>query len=571
MAHPTKKRILIVGGVAGGASAAARARRLSEDAEIVLFERGRYVSFANCGMPYHIGGVIADRDRLLVQTAESLKARLGIDVRLGAEVLRIDPKKKSITVRENGGAERTEPYDALVLSPGCEPARPALPGADHPRVFTLRSMSDMDAIKAAVDGLKGAARRALVVGGGYIGLEMAEAFRARGLEVTLAELSGQVFLPADPEMAAPIHQHLREKGVDLRLGVSVAFFAPAADGLRAGLSTGDELECAVALLAVGVRPETFLAREAGLAIGAKGGIAVDERMRASEPGIYAVGDAVEVPDFVTGDMSLIPLAGPATRQGRVAADNILGRSTVYRRTQGTAICKIFELSVGVTGLNEKTLRRLGRPYEKIHVHPAHHASYYPGATQMSLKLLFDPRDGKILGAQVVGREGVDKRLDVLAVALRAGLTVFDLQDLELCYAPPYGSAKDPVNQAGFAAANALRGDVKLWHAEALPPRPDQALLDVRTAGEHAAGTIPGAENVPVDELRARLGGLPKDRELLVFCQVGLRGYLACRILAQNGFACRNLSGGYKTYQAAVASAGVSVSAEMTADDDVKRR
>ena len=449
--------------------------------------------------------------------------------------------------------------------------RPALPGADHPRVFTLRSMSDMDAIKAAVDGLKGAPRRALVVGGGYIGLEMAEAFRARGLEVTLAELSGQVFLPADPEMAAPLHQHLREKGVDLRLGVSVSFFAPAADGLRAGLSTGDELECAVALLAVGIRPEVFLAREAGLALGPKGGITVDENMRTSDPDIYAVGDAVEVSEFVTGDKALIPLAGPANRQGRIAADNILGRPSVYRRTQGTAICKVFELAVGVTGLNEKTLKRLGRAYEKIHIHPAHHASYYPGATQMSLKLLFAPEGGKILGAQVVGREGVDKRLDVLAVALRAGLTVFDLQDLELSYAPAYGSAKDPVNYAGFVAADVLRGDVKLWHAEAMPPRPDQVLLDVRTAGEHAAGTIPGAENVPVDELRARLSGLPKDRELLVFCQVGLRGYLACRILTQNGFACRNLSGGFKTYQAAVASAGVSVSAEMTADDDVRRR
>ena len=544
-----KKRILIVGGVAGGASAAARARRLSEDAEIVIFERGQHVSFANCGMPYHVGGAIQDRDRLLVQTPEGLKARYRIETRLETEVVSVDLKKKTLIARAKDGTEKTEPYDVLILSPGAEPARPAIPGSDHPRVFTLRSMADMDAIKAAVDGLKGAPARALVVGGGYIGLEMAEAFRARGLDVTLLELSGQVFLPADPEMAASLHDHLREKGVDLRLGVSATAFAPSGDGLRAELSTADALECSLALIAVGVKPESALARQAGLEIGPKGGIVVDERMRSSDPNVYAVGDAVEVAEFVTGEKGPIPLAGPANRQGRIAADNIFGRASVYRRTQGTAICKVFDMTVGVTGLNEKALKRLGRAYEKVYIHPAHHAGYYPGATQLSVKLIFDPASARLLGAQVVGREGVDKRLDVLAMALRAGMTVQDLQDLELSYAPPYGSAKDPVNYAGFVASNALSGDVKLWHAESMPPKPEQILLDVRTAGEFSSGSIPGAVNIPVDELRDRLGELPKDRELLVFCQVGLRGYLACRILAQKGFACRNLSGGFKTYRA----------------------
>ncbi|HAZ07484.1 MAG TPA: CoA-disulfide reductase [Elusimicrobia bacterium] len=555
MTTQAKKRILIVGGVAGGASAAARARRLSEDADIVLFERGRHVSFANCGMPYYIGGAILDRDRLLVQTADGLKARYGIEVRVQTEVLRVDRARKLLVVRGPDGAEKSETYDALILSPGAQAIRPPLPGGAHPRVFTLRSLADMDAIKTAVDGLKGC--RALIMGGGYIGLEMAEAFRARGLEVTLVELSGQVFAPADPEMVAPVHRRLRDNGVDLRLGVSVTSLSQADNGLKAALSTGDELDCALALQAIGLRPETALAREAGLALGPSGGIAVDAHMRTSDPSIYAVGDAVEVSEFVTGNKALIPLAGPASRQGRIAADNALGRDSSYRGTQGTAICKVFDLAVGVTGLNEKTLKRLGRAYEKVHIHPTHHAGYYPGAAQMSLKILFDPKDGLLLGAQAVGLEGVDKRLDVLAVALRAKMTVRDLRDLELCYAPPYGSAKDPVNCAGFAATNALEGDVRLWHAETLPPRPDQVLLDARTAGEFAAGSIPGALNVPVDDLRARLGDLPKDRELLVFCQVGLRGYLACLILSQNGFVCRNLSGGYQTYQATVSSPAAS--------------
>ncbi|HAU36104.1 MAG TPA: pyridine nucleotide-disulfide oxidoreductase, partial [Phycisphaerales bacterium] len=542
------KRIVIVGGVAGGASCAARARRLSEDAEIVLLERGEHISFANCGMPYHIGGVIAKRDRLLVQTPDGMRKRYRIDVRTRHEAVAIDREAREVRVRNlSDGKEFALPYDVLVLSPGAEPVRPGFPGADSAKVFTLRSLSDMDAIKRAVDAA--APGRAVVVGGGYIGLEMAEALRHRGVEVTLVELAGQVFIAADAEMVAPVHQQLRLHGVDLRLDTSVTAIREAGAGLDVVLSTGETVACGMAILSVGVRPEVKLAREAGLEIGATGGIVVDEHMRTSDPSVFAVGDAVEVTHLVSGQAALIPLAGPANRQGRIAADNILGRPSEYRRTQGTAICKVFDLAIGMTGLSEKELRRLGRRCEKVFVHPASHAGYYPGAVQISLKLLFDPDDGRILGAQCVGATGVDKRIDVLAVAIRAGLTVRDLKDLELSYAPPYGSAKDAVNYAGFVASNVLDGDAAICHvADVLHPRDDQLLLDVRTPDEVEAGTIPGAKNIPIDELRDRLGELPRGREILIFCQVGLRGYVACRILTQNGFACRNLTGGYKTYK-----------------------
>ncbi|MFB3891693.1 MAG: FAD-dependent oxidoreductase [Phycisphaerae bacterium] len=548
------KRVLIVGGVAGGASAAARARRLSEDARIILFERGADISFANCGLPYHIGGVIPDRKRLLVTTAQAMRMRFNIDVRTRTEVVRIDAARKQLVARDLAtGRESAEPYDVLILSPGAEPVRPPIPGADSPRVFTLRSLGDMDAIKKVIDDRK--PRHAVVIGGGYVGLEMAEALRARNIGVTLVELSSQVFPPIDPEMAAPIHQHLKLHGVDLRLGTSVTAVQEGPDGLEVRLSTGQCVTCGLAVMAIGVRPDVRLAREAGLTIGPTGGIAVDEHMRTSDPNIFAVGDAVEVADFITGRPALYPLAGPANRQGRIAADNALGRETVYRRTQGTAICKVFDLAVGITGQSEKALQKAGRAYEKVYVHPASHAGYYPGASPISLKLIFEPDTGKILGAQGVGISGVDKRIDVLAVAIRAGLTVMDLENLELSYAPPYGSARDVINYAGFVAANVLRGDVKLFHTpQALAPREDQLLLDVRAPAEVEAGTIPGAVNIPVDELRARLGELPRDKELLVFCQVGLRGYLACRILSQKGFRCRNLTGGYKTFQCASAGA-----------------
>ena len=548
------KRIVIVGGVAGGASAATRARRLSEQAEIVLLERGAFVSFANCGMPYYLGGTIPQRQRLLVQTAEGLRQRYRIDVRTRAEAVSIDRAARQVLVRNLAtGKETAEPYDYLILSPGAESVRPPIPGADNPRVLTLRGLSDMDAIGAALEKHKPA--RAAVVGGGYIGLEMAEALRARQIDVTLIELAGQVFAPVDAEMATPIHQHLAQHGVDLRLRRSVVKMDQAPDGLSLRLSTGEQVDCGLVILAVGVRPESRLAKAAGLAIGPAGGIVVDERMRTSDPAIYAIGDAVEVTDLVGGQKAVMPLAGPANRQGRIAADNIFGRDSVYRGTQGTAIVKVFDLAVAVTGLNERTLRKLKLAHEKVYVHPSSHAGYYPGATPISLKLLFDPSRGKILGAQAVGVAGVDKRIDVLSVALRAGMTVFDLEHLELCYAPPYGSAKDVVNYAGFVAANAIRGDVRLVHAaEAVAPREDQLLLDVREPAEVQAGTIPGSMNIPLDQLRGRLGELPKGKELLVFCQVGLRGYVACRILSQNGFSCRNLSGGYKTYLAAAGAA-----------------
>jgi len=548
-----RKRILIVGGVAGGASAAARARRLCEEAEIVIFERGEYISFANCGLPYHIGGVIPERDKLLVQTPEAMASRFEIDVRTRCEVVSIDPAARSISVRDlDGGAETTEPYDSLILSPGAAPFVPPVPGADLPGVHALRNMADMDAIKRIVD--EGKPGRAVVGGGGYIGLEMTEALRNRGLDVMLVELADQVFIAADPEMVAPVHRQLIAHGVDLRLGTFITAIEQADGRLNAVLSNGEAVDCGLVIMAIGVRPEATLARDAGLDIGPRGGIVVDEHMRTSDPNIFAVGDAVEVTDFVSGARTLIPLAGPANRQGRIAADNIFGRDSVYRNTQGTAICKVFDLAVGMTGMSEKALAKAGDgreyEYEKIYIHPLSHAGYYPGAAPMTLKLLFDPKDGTIFGAQAVGTDGIDKRIDVLAVAIRTGLKVHDLRDLELAYAPPFGSARDPVNYAGFVAANVIDGDVKLCHTDDVTsPRGDQVLLDVRTPEEVEAGTIPGAVNIPLDELRGRLDELPEDKELLVFCAAGLRAYLACRILEQKGFACRNLTGGYKTYQA----------------------
>ncbi|MHC5103790.1 MAG: FAD-dependent oxidoreductase, partial [Planctomycetota bacterium] len=550
----SNKRVLIVGGVAGGASAAARLRRLDEHAEIIMFERGEHISFANCGLPYHIGGVITERDRLLVQTPETMHQRFNIDVRTQTEVVNINSIDKQISVRDlKTDRQYTESYDALILSPGAEPMRPPIPGADSAKVFTLRNIPDMDAIKKVVDDNK--AKHAVVIGGGYIGLEMAEALIERGVEVSLVELAPQVMGTVDPEMAAPLHQELQLHGVDLRLNTSVEEMESTEAGLDVRLSNGDLLKTDMVIMAIGVRPETTLAKEAGLDIGQRGGITVNEKMQTSTPDVYAVGDAVEVTDFVGDFQTVIPLAGPANRQGRIAADTICGIESSYKNTQGTAICKVFNLAVGMTGMNEKNLKRNGLPYEKIYVHPASHAGYYPGAMPISLKLLFDPKDGKILGAQAVGADGVDKRIDVIAVAMRAGLTVQDLKDLELSYAPPYGSAKDPVNYAGFVASNVISHDMPLCHAQdAMAPEDTQLLLDVRTPAEVQAGTIPGAVNIPVDQLRDRLDELPKDKELLAFCQVGLRGYLATRILQQNGFNCRNLSGGYKTFSAVKAIA-----------------
>ncbi|HDZ8880550.1 TPA: FAD-dependent oxidoreductase [Aeromonas dhakensis] len=559
------KRILIVGGVAGGASAAARARRLSEEAEIVMFERGEFVSFANCGLPYHIGGDIPNRDALLLQTPQSFKRRFNVDVRVFHDVIEIDKAGKSLLVRNLlTGEERREAYDVLLLSPGAAPIRPPFPGIDSPGVHTLRNIPDMDRILAAL--AHDQPHHVTVVGGGFIGLEMMEALHQRKLDVTLLELSDQVMAPVDKEMANMLHARIWEEGIDLRLrtGLSAiesldvlaektaAVATEQRGGLRLTLSDGSRLDTGLLILAIGVKPETLLAAKAGLELGPRGGIKVDAAMRTSDPFIYAVGDAVEETDFVTGESVLIPLAGPANRQGRIAADNMLGRSETYKKTQGTAICKLFDLAVASTGLNEKRLLQLGLPFEKAYVHPGSHAGYYPGAHPVSLKLLFAP-DGKIYGAQAIGKDGVDKRIDVLAVAQRAGLTVFDLQDLELTYAPPFGSAKDVINMAGFVASNHLKGDTLLCHAAEVEARhPHQQVLDVRNGSElDKLGRIPGAMHIPLDELRSRLHELPKDKELLISCQVGLRGHVACRLLSQHGFKVKNLSGGFKTWQMAV--------------------
>ncbi|OCA61097.1 CoA-disulfide reductase [Aeromonas piscicola] len=553
------KRILIVGGVAGGASAAARARRLSETAEIVMFERGEFVSFANCGLPYHIGGDIQDRSALLLQTPQSFKRRFNVDVRVFHDVIDIDKAGKTLLVRDLlTGEERRESYDQLLLSPGAAPIRPPFPGIDSPGVHTLRNIPDMDRILAALQ--RDDPHHVTVVGGGFIGLEMMEALHQRKLDVTLLELSDQVMAPVDREMANMLHARIREEGIDLRLRTGLSAIErqdgqpaqAASTGLRLTLSDGTRLDTDLLILAIGVKPETLLAAKAGLELGPRGGIKVDAGMRTSDPFIYAVGDAVEETDFVTGESVLIPLAGPANRQGRIAADNMLGRAETYKKTQGTAICKLFDLAVASTGLNEKRLLQLGLPFEKAYVHPGSHAGYYPGAHPVSLKLLFAP-DGKIYGAQAIGKDGVDKRIDVLAVAQRAGLSVFDLQDLELTYAPPFGSAKDVINMAGFVASNHLKGDTLLCHAAEVQARhPYQQVLDVRNGPElDKLGRIPDALHIPLDELRGRLDELPRDKELLISCQVGLRGHVACRLLSQHGFKVKNLSGGFKTWQMAV--------------------
>ncbi len=543
-------KIVIVGGVAGGASAAARARRLSESAEIVILERGEHVSFANCGLPYHIGGQIPQRAALLLQTPESFKRRFNVDVRIFSEVIAIDRENRQLTVRNRlTGEEKYESYDKLLLSPGAAPVQPPIPGLDNARTFTLRNLPDMDRILLAIEQQQ--PRHATVVGGGFIGLEMVEALHSRGIAVTLLELGEQVMAPVDKEMANLLHATMQQHGVDLKLQTGLqAVVASEPRALQLQLSTGESLETELMILAIGVKPENLLAAQSGLELGSHGGIKVNGAMQTSDPDIYAVGDAVETPELVTGKPGLMPLAGPANRQGRLAADHMLGRDVTYKRTQGTAICKLFDLAVASTGLNEKSLKRLGLAYEKIYVHTASHASYYPGAYPVSLKLLFDPHNGKILGAQAVGKDGVDKRIDILAVAMRAGLSVLELEDLELTYAPPFGSARDVVNQAGMVAANVIKGDEAVCHVTDIQARTEeQWLLDVRNPGELTTiGAIPGAVNIPLDELRHRLDELPRDKEILITCMVGLRGHVAYRLLANSGFRAKNLSGGFKTYQ-----------------------
>jgi NADPH-dependent 2,4-dienoyl-CoA reductase/sulfur reductase-like enzyme/rhodanese-related sulfurtransferase len=543
-------KLLIVGGVAGGASAAARARRLSEDADIILFERGPDVSFANCGLPYYVGGEIVDRNKLLVTTPERLRTRFRLDVRTRCSVESIDRADMTVRIRDLvSGREYDESYDKLILAPGAAPLRPPIPGIDLPGIFTLRNLQDVDRIKERIDH---GTRQAVVVGAGFIGLELVENFVRRGIATTVVELQDQVLPPFDKEMTTPIAEHLAAKGVTLLLGQSAEAFEPAADGLSVRLKSGQRLPAQLVILGVGVRPENKLAVDAGLEVGPRGGIRVNEHLQTSDPDIYAVGDAIEVKDFVTGDPTQVPLAGPANRQGRLAADHIFGRAARYRGTQGTAIVRVFDLTAAMTGASEKALRRANRSYRKVYVHPASHAGYYPGAQAMTIKLLFDPHSGKVLGAQAIGGDGggVDKRIDVLAIAIQAGMTVFDLEEMELAYSPQYGSAKDPINMAGFVAAGLVRGDhpqiaMDAILAAAAKERP--FLLDVRTPAEFAAGHIPEATNIAVDELRSRLAELPRNREIAVYCQVGQRGYLATRILLQAGIAARNLGGGYKTY------------------------
>jgi len=540
-------KLVIVGGVAAGMSAAARARRLDEKADIIVLERGAYVSFANCGLPYHISGVIEERDALLLQTPQSLKQMLNLDVRVLSEVVVIDRAARRVTVKEvASGRQYEESYDHLVLAPGAMAMRLPLPGADHSAVMELRTIDDMDAIIARV---KTGAKRAVVMGG-FIGIEAAENLKARGLDVTLVEKMSQIMGPLDPEMAQFVKEHLELSGIHVWTQAGVVGFKPAGSSVVVQIEDGRELEADLVVLALGSAPNADLAKAAGLTVGPRGGIQVNDRMQTSDPDIYAAGDAVEVVEFVSGQSVCIPMAGPANRQGRIVADNIFGRDSRYRGTQGSALMKVFDMTMGVTGPNEKFLKKSGVPYRRIYLNPNGHAGYYPGTSAMHFKLLFSPDGMKIFGAQIVGFDGVDKRIDVVATAMRGNLSVFDLEHLELGYAPPYSSAKDPVNMAGFIASNLQRGDLELWYGDEFPEKsPATVILDVRTPAEFEAWHIPQAVNLPVQELRKRIGELDKSRAYDVYCKVGFRSYLAYRILKQNGFCARTLAGGTEIFRA----------------------
>jgi len=548
------KKVLIVGGVAGGASAAARLRRIDEKAEIIMFEKGSYISFANCGLPYYIGGAIKERKNLLVQTAEAMKARFNIDVKELSEVIKIDRQRKVIEARNiKDGSIYEESYDVLVLSPGASPVKPPIPGIDSPNIYTLRDIPDTDSIKSFLDEKK--PQNAVVVGGGFIGLEMAENLHRAGLKVDIVEALDQVMAPLDYEMAAIVHNHIRSKGCGLHLKDGVKAFEPEGDRTVVVLQSGKRIPADMVILSIGVKPNNILAREAGLEIGITGGIKVNEYLQTSDPDIYALGDAVEVTDYVSGNPALIPLAGPANKQGRIVANNIAGRRETYKGTQGTAIAKVFDMAAASTGVNEKTLKKLGKELGKDYIttitHSASHAGYYPGGSAMAIKLVYTLQ-GRVLGAQIVGYDGVDKRIDDIAIAVRHRMTVHDLQEFELAYAPPFSSAKDPVNMAGYVGSNVLNGDVKAayWYEAMNADISRTFLLDVREPSEYQKGHIPNAVNIPLDQIRSRLKEIPKDKEIIVNCQVGLRSYIGVRILMQNGFDnVRNLSGGYKTYSA----------------------
>ncbi|HOS69545.1 MAG TPA: FAD-dependent oxidoreductase [Bacillota bacterium] len=548
------KKVLIVGGVAGGASAAARLRRMDEKAEIIMFEKGMYISFANCGLPYYIGGAIKERKNLLVQTAEAMKARFNIDVKELSEVTKIDRHRKVVEVRNiKDGSIYEESYDVLVLSPGASPVKPPIPGIDSPNIYTLRDIPDTDSIKSFLDEKK--PQNAVVVGGGFIGLEMAENLHSAGLKVDIVEALDQVMAPLDYEMAAIVHNHIRSKGCGLHLKDGVKAFEPEGNRTVVVLQSGKRIPADMIILSIGVKPNNTLAREAGLEIGVTGGIKVNEYLQTSDPNIYALGDAVEVTDYISGNPALIPLAGPANKQGRIVADNIAGRRETYKGTQGTAIAKVFDMAAASTGVNEKTLKKLGKELGKDYIttitHSASHAGYYPGGSAMAIKLIYTLQ-GRVLGAQIAGYDGVDKRIDDIAIAVRHRMTVHDLQEFELAYAPPFSSAKDPVNMAGYVGSNVLNGDVKVayWYEAMNADMSRTFLLDVREPSEYQMGHIPNAVNIPLDQIRSRLKEIPKDKEIIVNCRVGLRSYIGVRIMMQNGFDnVRNLSGGYKTYSA----------------------
>ena len=545
---------LIIGGVAGGATVAARLRRMDEKANIILLERGKYVSYANCGLPYYIGDTINNREKLFVQTAKGFTDRFRIDIRTEQEVTAIRPDKKEVEIKNlSTGETYTETYDKLVLSPGAEPLRPSIEGIGSKKIFTLRNVPDTDTIKNYVNTEN--PKRAIVVGGGFIGLEMAENLHDLGIQVDVVEMANQVMAPLDFSMAAIVHRQLTDKGVGLHLEDGVSRFEEKDGGVTVHLRSGKQIATDMVLLSIGVRPETKLAKDAGLAIGERGGIAVNDYMQTSDADIYALGDAVEVRHLVTGQPALIPLAGPANKQGRIVADNIVfGNKKKYPGSIGTSIAKVFDLTVAAAGANAKLLQRNNIPYISSYTHGASHAGYYPGAVPLSIKILFAPENGKLLGAQIVGFNGVDKRIEMLAQVIQRGGTVHDLAELEHAYAPPYSSAKDPVNMAGFVAENILNKKSRIIQWRELTELPaDTIRIDVRTHDEYKLGTIPGFINIPVDELREHLDELPKEKPIVVTCAVGLRGYLAYRILVQNGFKhVRNLSGGYKTWSVATA-------------------
>lgn len=542
-------KVLIVGGVAGGASAAARLRRLDEKAEIIMFERGEFISFANCGLPYYIGGEISKKSDLILQTPGQFRARFNVDVRNFTEVVSINKDEKTVTAKNlKTGEQYTESYDKLILAMGAEPVKPDIKGIDNSRVFTIRNVPDTVRVRDYID--EEFPESAVVVGGGYIGIEMAENLKLAGLDVTIVELSDHLISPLDVEMAADVHRYIRDKGIKLILSNGVKEIQEAGDKLIAKLKDG-QVEADMIIMAVGVRPETDLAKAAGVEVNAKGSIIVNEHMETSEKDIYAVGDAVEVRHFVTGRKAFIPLAGPANKQGRIAADNICGIKSKFKGSQGSSILKIFDMTVAMTGINERTAEALGLNYDKVYTYSPSHATYYPGARNMSIKTIFEKDTGRILGAQIVGFDGVDKRCDVLATAIRAGMTGFDLAELELCYAPPFSSAKDPVNMVGFVIENTIKGLVKNFHwhdVEKLPRDGSVTLLDVRTPAEVARGKIDGFINIPLDNLRESIDKLDKSKPVYVHCHSGLRSYIACRILMGHGFDAYNLSGGYRLYE-----------------------